>query len=44
MKLMSFESLDMTGFKHGNYVHVKCLAFGIMELHSSDSETAANAQ
>ena len=33
--------LEQAGFRQGNYVHVKCVAVGIMELHSSDSTTPA---
>jgi hypothetical protein len=36
--------LKRAGFKQGNYVHVKCVALGVMQLHSSDSEPASTAQ
>jgi len=33
--------LERAGFKQGNYVRVKCVSLGVMELHSSDSTTPA---
>jgi hypothetical protein len=34
--------LEQAGFKHGNYVRVKCVAVGVIELHSSESELMLN--
>lgn len=31
--------LEQAGFKHGNFVRVRCVASGIIELHSSVPES-----
>ena len=31
--------LEQAGFKHGNFVRVRCVASGIIELHSSGPES-----
>jgi hypothetical protein len=36
--------LERAGFRQGNYVHVKCVALGVMELQSTDSTTPAPAE